>query len=50
MAVHHIHMDAVCSSAFRFGHLVAQMGEISREDRRSEHHYLGRHDAPFSLR
>jgi hypothetical protein len=28
----HIHVDAVGSAAFRFGHLLAQPGEIGRED------------------
>jgi hypothetical protein len=32
MAVHHIHVDAVCSAALCFGHLLAEAGEIGRED------------------
>jgi len=32
MAVHHVHVDAVSSTAFSFGHLLAQAGEIGRED------------------
>jgi hypothetical protein len=32
MAVHHIHVDAVCPAAFCFGYLLTQAGEIGRED------------------
>jgi len=32
MAVHHIHVNAVLATAFSFGHLFAQAGEIGRED------------------
>jgi hypothetical protein len=31
MAVHHIHMDAVSPTAFSFGHLLTQAGEIGGE-------------------
>ena len=32
MAVHHVHVNAVRSTAFSLGHLLAQAGEISGED------------------
>jgi hypothetical protein len=50
MSIHHVHVDAIRAGTLSLGHLIAQVGEIGREDRRSELHYIGRHMAPLSLR
>src|SRR5258705_4514005 len=49
MSVHHVDVDAVRSGTLSLGHLIAQAGEIGREDRRSELHRVG-HVTPLSLR
>ena len=36
MSVHHVDVDAVRAGSLSLGHLIAQAGEIGREDRRSE--------------
>ena len=50
MSVHHVHVDAVRSGTLSLCHLIAQMGEIGGEDRRSELHCITRHVSPLSLR
>ena len=40
MSVHHVNVDAVRSGTLSLGHLIAQAGEIGREDRRSELHRM----------
>ena len=49
MSVHHVNVDAIRSGTLSLGHLIAQAGEIGREDRRSELHRVG-HITPLSLR
>ena len=44
------YVDAVRSGTRSLCHLIAQMGEIGGEDRRSELHCISRHVAPLSLR
>ena len=36
MSIHHVHVDPVRSGTLGLGHLIAQAGEIGREDGRSE--------------
>src|SRR5262249_57360901 len=50
MSIHDVDVDAVRSRALGLGHLLAQAGEIGREDRWSELDCVGRHIAPLSLR
>jgi hypothetical protein len=50
MPVHHVHMDAICSGALGLRNLIAQMSEISGENRRRELHCICRHVALLSLR
>src|SRR5271165_6920700 len=50
MSIHHVDVDPVCAGAFGLGHLIAQMGKIGREDRRSELDCISRHVASLSLR
>ena len=50
MSVHYVHVDAVRSGTRSLCHLIAQMGEIGGEDRRSELHCITRHVSPLSLR
>ena len=38
VAIHHIHVDPVGSGLLRLGHLLAQTGEVSRENRRGKFH------------
>ena len=38
MSVHHVDVDAIRAGSLSLGHLIAQTGEIGREDRRSELH------------
>src|ERR1043166_5046189 len=50
MAVHDIHMDAVRSTAFRFGDLLAQTRKIGREYRRGNFDVALAHGFPNSTR
>ena len=50
MSVHDVDVDAVRPGALSLRHLIAQAGEIGREDRGSELHGAGRHIASLSLR
>ena len=49
MSVHYVDMDAVRAGSLSLGHLIAQAGEIGRQDRRSKL-YGARHIASLSLR
>ena len=48
MSVHDVNVDTVCSGTLGLRDLIAQAGEIGREDRRSELYRVG-HVAPLSL-
>ena len=49
MPVHHVDVDAIRAGSLRLGDLIAQAGEIGRQDRRSKL-YGARHIASLSLR
>src|SRR5215813_10982035 len=50
MSIHHVHVNAIRAGTLGLGHLIAQAGEIGREDRGSKLDCAGRHVAPLSLR
>jgi hypothetical protein len=49
MSIHHVDVDAIRAGSLSLRHLIAQAGEICREDRRSKLYGVG-HIASLSLR
>ena len=43
-SIHHVHMDPVSPGGIHSPHVLAQPGEIGRENRRGDHQRLGAHD------
>jgi hypothetical protein len=50
MSIHHVDVNAVRAGKLSLGDLIAEMGEIGGEDRRSELDRISRHVASLSLR
>ena len=50
MPIHHVHVYAVRSGPLSLCNLIAQMGEVGREDRWSKLYCISRHATPLSLR